>query len=275
MPELPEVQTMADDLNKRLKGCSIVGVWCDWPKMIKYPASERAFKKLVRDSKIKKVERRAKYVKFHLDKDKLMLIHPKMTGHFLFVPKGRPAKYVHLSLHLDNGKMLAFSDVRKFGTVRAGKIEEIENLPEIKKLGPEPLDHKFKFHDFVKVIKSRRRKIKQALMDPEIIAGIGNIYSDEVLWLARIHPFRLTTRLAEVELKSLWIAIRKVLKKSLHLRGTSSRDYRDIDGKKGSYYDQRLVYGREKEACKRCSKKIKRTRMNGRSAHFCAHCQKM
>lgn len=275
MPELPEVQTIADDLNKRVKGRRIIDVWLDWPKMVKYPSSSKAFKKLIKGSKIKKVERRAKYIKFYLDDDKLMMVHLKMTGHFLLMSKGKTNKYIHLVFDLDNGKILAFSDVRKFGTVRAGKIKEIENLPEIKKLGPEPLDPKFKFPEFVKVIKSRKRKIKQALMDPEIIAGIGNIYSDEALWLARIHPLKITNKLGETELKRLWNAIRKILKKSLNLRGTSVRDYRDTQGERGSYYDQRLVYDREGEPCQRCGKKIKRIKIGGRSAHFCPNCQKL
>lgn len=302
MPELPEVQTIVNDLNKKVVGRRIMGVWFDWPKILKDPLDQQrnkiahmhvaVFEKIIKGLKIDFVKRRAKNILIYLSKNHILLIHLKMTGHLLvgkwkvqgkkvipLEPKEAVVdpynQYIHLIFYLDNGKMLAFSDLRKFGKVILGTKEQIENLPEIKNLGPEPLDKSFKFTKFIKLIKSEKRKIKQVLMDPEVIAGIGNIYSDDILWMAKIHPFQPANKLSEKELKEIWIAIHKVLNKALKLRGTSYSDYRDTAGKEGYYADYRLVYQREGEPCQRCKTKIKRVKIGGRSAHFCPTCQQL
>ena|SRR3989338_4800605 len=292
MPELPEVQTIVDDLNRKVVARRIVDVWTDWPKMIKLPSSPSNFKKSLKGAKVLKVGRRAKYIKIYLSGDRLLLIHQKLTGHLL-VGKWRIAKgkviplapkaavsdpynsYIHLILYLDNGTMLAFSDLRKFGTARAGKVQEMENIPELKVLGPEPLDRSFSADEFMSLIRKEKRKIKQVLMDQEVIAGIGNIYSDEILWEAKIHPFKPANKLSPSELKALREATRKVLKQALKLRGISISDFRDTSGEKGYYTEARKVYQREGEKCSRCGVKIKRIKMGGRSAHFCPKCQNL
>ncbi|MDO8429991.1 MAG: bifunctional DNA-formamidopyrimidine glycosylase/DNA-(apurinic or apyrimidinic site) lyase [bacterium] len=327
MPELPEVQTIVNDLNKKVVGRRIVGVWFDWPKMLKDPLDQQKnkiahkhvaiFEKVIKGKKILKVVRRAKNILIYLSGDFLLLIHLKMTGHLLIgkwkvvgkktiplepkeVVEDPYNQYIHLIFYLDpvrsrspqggrshslkaraasngvdDGAMLALSDLRKFAKALLGTKEQIENLPEIKNLGPEPLDPSFKFAEFVKLIKSERRKIKQVLMDPEVIAGIGNIYSDDILWAAKIHPFKPANKLGNQELGSLYKAIRKVLEKALKLRGTSYSDYRDTSGKEGGYADYRLVYQREDEPCRRCKTAIVRVKLGGRSAHFCPKCQKL
>ncbi len=184
-------------------------------------------------------------------------------------------KYVHLILYLDNGKMLALSDLRKFAKVIAGSVEEIENLPELTNLGPDALDSKLKYEDFKKRISGQSRKIYQVLMDQQIIAGIGNIYANEILWLAKIHPFTPTYKLTISQLKNLYKAIHKILPRALKLRGTSTSDFRDTYGEKGKYGNELLVYQREGEPCFRCKTKIKRVSLGGRSAHFCPKCQKI
>ncbi len=306
MPELPEVQTIVSDLNKKIIGRRIVGVWFDWPKMLKDPLDQQRnkiahkhvaeFKKAIKGKKIIKVIRRAKNILIYLSDDLMMLIHLKMTGHLL-VGKWRVKsakrkevvvplepkeavedpynQYIHLIFYLDDGKMLGYSDVRKFGKAILGTREQIENLPELKKLGPEPLDASFKFIKFAKLIKSEERKIKQVLMDPEVIAGIGNIYSDDILWKAKVHPLKPANKLDRKELKALWKSMREILAKAVKLRGTSTSDYRDTAGKKGEYTEERLVYQREDEPCDRCGTKIKRIAVGGRSAHFCPACQRL
>lgn len=301
MPELPEVQTIVDDLNKKVVGRRIVGVWFDWPKMIKDPLDQSKtkiahkhvaeFEKFIKGEKILRAKRRAKYIFIYLSGDKLLLIHQKMTGHLLvgkwrvegkeIIPvEPQPVvddpynRYIHLILYLDNGKMLALSDLRKFAKVILGPAEEIENLPELLNLGPEPLNPKFSYGDFKKIILGESRKIKQVLMDQEVIAGIGNIYSDDILFAARIHPLKPANKLKEKELKALWLATHQILKKALRLRGTSTSDYRDTSGEKGYYTEARLVYQREGEPCPYpCKGKIKRLKIGGRSAHFCPKCQ--
>ena len=301
MPELPEVQTVVDDLKRKVVGRKIVGIWFDWPKMIKDPYDQSRtkvahkhvvnFSKTLAGQKILGVRRRAKNILIRISGDYLLLIHLKMTGHLLvgkwevrgnkvipLEPKAMVEdsynRFIHLIFYLDNGKMLAFSDLRKFGKMVLGRTEEIENLPELTRLGPEPLDLKFTYKEFAPIIHREGRKIKQVLLDPDVIAGIGNIYSDDILWTAKINPFRPAKRLKETELKALWTAIRKVLAKAVKLRGTSTSDFRDTSGLEGGYTDHRAVYGREDEPCPHCRTKIQRKKIGGRSAHFCPKCQK-
>ena len=295
MPELPEVQTIVDDLNKKILGQRITGVWFDVPKLIKKPKAQ-ALKKQIKGLKIIEIKRRGKNILIYLtNNQKLLLIHQKLTGHLL-VGKWKIEKisssryqvssllkgsledkvnnYIHLIFYLDNGWQIGLSDLRKFAKVLLGSRKEIESLPELKKLGPEPLDKNFSFEKFKKIITAEKHKIKQVLMDQEVIAGIGNIYSDEILWQAKIHPFKTVNHLTEKELKNLWLAMRQILKKALKLRGTSTSDYRDTAGQLGNYTEARLVYQREGESCRRCQTPIKRIKIGGRSAHFCSKCQK-
>lgn len=306
MPELPEVQTVVDDLKKKVVGRKITGLWFDWPKMLKDPLDQqrnfvahehvKVFQKVILGKKILDVRRRAKNILTYLSGDLLLLIHLKMTGHLLVGKwkvkklKGKEIviplepkeivddpynKYIHVIFNLDDGKMLGFSDVRKFGKAVLGTVEQIENLPEILNLGPEPLDPKFKFSEFKKVISAEHRKIKQVLTDPEVIAGIGNIYSDDILWQAKVHPLRPADRISDKDLMAMYKATRSILSKAVKLRGTSFSDFRDTGGKEGHYAGYRLVYQREDEPCSRCGTKIKRLTVGGRSAHFCPSCQRL
>jgi formamidopyrimidine-DNA glycosylase len=305
MPELPEVQIIVNDLNKKVLGRKIIGIWLDWPKtinllednkgllkLIKKPAFGY-FEKIIKNKKRIKARRRAKNILIDLSDGYLMLVHQKMTGHLLvgkwkvdggktiaLEPKSISAdpynRFVHVIFYLDNGEMLALSDVRKFAKIILGKKEDIENLPEIKELGPEPLDKNFKFDDFNKIISSKTGKIKQVLMNPKVISGIGNIYSDDILWMAKINPFKPANKISKDKLEDIFKAIKKILEKAVKLRGTSVSDFRDTAGKKGRYGDVRLVYQREGEMCLRKDGGIiVRKKIGGRSAHFCPVCQKL
>lgn len=301
MPELPEVQTVVNDLNRKVVGRKIIGVWFDWPKMLKDPLDQQrnkiahkhveVFQKAIKGKKILRVKRRAKNILFYLSGDLMMLVHLKMTGHFLVgkwkisgkkaIPISPPEMindpyngYIHIIFYLDNGQQLALSDLRKFAKAILGTKEQIENLPELKKLGPEANSPSLTVDKFISLISSEKRKIKQVLLDQEVVAGIGNIYSDDILWQARIHPFKPANKLKEKEIKVMYQAMKSILKKALKLRGTSSSDYRDTAGKRGGYDKVRLAYDREDEPCRRCKIPIARLKMGGRSAHFCPKCQK-
>jgi len=291
MPELPEVQTIVNDLNKKVIGETIQDVWSDWKKMIKLPKSYEEFRRELIGRKIKGARRKSKNILLDLSGDYIILIHQKMTGHLLFgkwkIISGKMApqtegelqekvnNYIHFVLTFKSGNMLALSDLRKFAKIVLGPKKEIENLPELKKLGPELLDNNFTFNKFLWALSGKKGKIKQLLMNQEIISGIGNIYSDEILWEAKIHPISKLEKLKKEQLLKIYLDIKKVLKKSIKLRGNSTSDYRDIYGRRGHYQEIENVYQREDEPCYRCKTKIKRIKIGGRSAHFCPRCQKM
>lgn len=294
MPELPEVETIVRDLNRRapkILGACFVDAWTDAPKIIKKPKNFSDFKKQIRAKKIKKIWRRAKNIIFDLSGGLSLLVHQKMTGHLLYskwqMANGRwqPLKkgvlqdsvnlYIHLMFWLDNGFMLGLSDLRKFAKVELWNTAELINLKEFKELGPEPLDKSFTFKKFEEAITKKKGKIKQVLMDQKIIAGIGNIYSDEILWRAKIHPAKNVSGLDGKELKSIYRNVKKVLKQAVKLRGESISDFRDLQGRKGFFDTERKVYRREGEKCRRCGAVIKKLKIGGRSAHFCPRCQKL
>jgi len=293
MPEGPEVETIVNDLNRKIVGRRIIGVWTDWPKMIKTGA--KTLEKGIKSARIKTVRRRGKNILIDLDKDRLLLIHQKMTGHLLVGkwevkkegPKYRPVPlvkgplqervndFIRLIFYLDNGQQLALSDMRRFAKVLFGKTKDIENLKELKNLGVDPTDPKTTFKDFTAAITKRTRNIKQVLMDQTVISGVGNIYADDILWFTKIHPLKRANNLTNRELKNIWLATRSILKKAIKLRGTSTADFRDTAGKKGSYGNAVLAYRRTGLPCKRCKTLIKRIKIGGRSAHFCPECQKL
>lgn len=305
MPELPEVQTTIRGLKSKVLGRTFVDVWSDWEKIVKKPKNFHFFKKELKGKKINKIWRRAKNIIFDLSggpalsraEGYSLLIHQKMTGHLLYgewkLKSGRwkpktkgpledpQNKFIHLLFWLDNGKMLALSDLRKFAKVELQKTKELLESKELKGLGPEPLEKSFTFKRFKEMLtlrqaqgKKRKGKIKQVLMDQTVIAGIGNIYSNEALWWAKIHPEKDIAKLNEKELKLLYQAIKKVLKLGIKLGGESFSDYRKPDGLKGGFDTERKAYKREGQKCHRCGAKIKRIKFSGRSAFFCPHCQK-
>jgi formamidopyrimidine-DNA glycosylase len=304
MPELPEVETTVRDLKKTVLGRIFFDVWTDAKKMIKRPKRFEDFKKELIGKEILDVKRRGKNILFFLSSEKILLVHQKLTGHLLFGKwkkvkkewiseiegplKGDPMnKFLHLIFFFKDGWQLALSDLRKFAKVEILTKEELEK--EMEKLGPEPLDKDFTFEKFKeRILKktttrpppSRQRrapkgKIKQVLMDQGVIAGIGNIYSDEILWKAKIHPFKKVEKLNEEELKRIYKAMREILPKAIEVGGESISDYRRPSGERGGFDPLRKVYRREGEKCVRCGTKIKRVKLGQRSAHFCPVCQKL
>jgi formamidopyrimidine-DNA glycosylase len=290
MPELPEVHTTVTDLNKVIKGNKITAIWTNYKSsyyqnQIKNPAYFKKFKKEVVGAKITNVKRRAKNILINLDNEKTILIHMKMTGHLLYgkfkkeknewVPnqKGplndKMNGWIRMVFSFSNGKHLALSDMRKFAKVT------LEN--DLDHLGPEPLDKSFTFDVFKKQInKKPNGKIKTVLLNQELISGIGNIYSDESLWLAKIEPETLVKMLSDEQIKVLHKNIKEVLKKGIKLSGDSMSDYRRPNGEPGNFQKHHRVYQRKNLDCfrKTCKGKIQRKVVNGRGTHFCPKCQK-
>jgi formamidopyrimidine-DNA glycosylase len=242
MPELPEVETMRRQLEKKVVGQKLQG------------------------QRVVRVLRRGKILIFELE-NSYLLIHPKMTGQLIF--GGKPAKHTRHIFRFDGGSQLIFNDIRKFGWWKTMKdIGKIE-----KEFGPEPLEINLK--TFKNVLKHRpRRRIKPLLMNQKIIAGMGNIYSDEILYHAGVHPLKQIKTLKDTEIKRLFKSVRKVLSSAIKHQGSSVRNFRDAFGKKGNFVKYHKVYQKEGEKCARCSAKIKRIKIAGRSAHYCPKCQR-
>ncbi len=290
MPELPEVETIVRDLKKRIISRRIKDVWTDFKKMIKRPNSFNEFKRGVIGKTIKKVERRGKNILIGLSENMTLLVHQKLTGHLLLggwrqvngrwksLIKGPLAddpmnRFLHLIFFFDNNEQLALSDLRKFAKIELWHNNQLKESKIFKKLGIEPLSKDFTFEKFKSILKGRKGKIKQILMNQELIAGIGNIYSDEILWYAKVHPLKRLEDLDDKELRRIYTSIKIILKKAISLRGESISDYRDIDGYRGKFDKLRRVYRREGKSCFRCGTRIKRLKIGGRSAYFCPRCQ--
>lgn len=297
MPELPEVQTTVSGLIQRMKGHTITSVWTDYnspfhkgKENIKNPLYFKQFKKTVVGSKVTDVSRRAKNILIHLNNNMTILIHMKMTGHVMYGSYTYNSKnnewaakdegpltdpfnrFIHLVFTLSNGKEVVLSDMRKFAKVMYLPTNEVELSKDIKKIGPEPLDPAFTAHDLqLRLLKKPNGKIKTVLMDQEIIAGIGNIYSDEILWEVGLHPETRVKDVPDSSFKKIWAAMRKILEKSLKLGGDSMSDYRNIDGEKGGFHPHHKAYRQHGKKCtyKGCVGTIRRKVVAGRSAHYC------
>lgn len=269
MPELPEVETTIKGLQKVLNR-TFVDIWTDNKKTIK-KSSFKKFKEELKGKKVKKIWRRGKNIIIELSEGYSLLIHQKMTGHLLYGDwkKEKVNEYIHLKFFLDNNKILALSDLRKFAKVELWKTKDL--LKQLDSLGLEPLANNFTFNKFKKALK--KGKIKQVLMNQEVIVGIGNIYSDEILWESKANPFKRSSKLTDKELRLIFNNIKKVLKKAVRLKGTSISDYRNTKGEKGFFEKERKAYHRDK--CQRCGSEIERKKIGGRTAHFCPKCQRL
>lgn len=288
MPELPEVETTVRELRKKIIGHKILNVFIESPSLIKKPSPE-IFKKEVLNKEITGIWRKGKNIIFELSDNKIILVHQKLTGHLLvgqwekikneWVPKNNPLlkdpvnRFIRVIFLLSNNEMLALSDLRKFAKIELWEKDDLLNSKEFKKIGPDALE--VNFEEFKKrLLKRKNKTIKEALMDQTIIAGIGNIYSDEILWRVKIHPLKRVKNLSENEFKTIFSTMKDVLKKGILLKGESISDYRRPSGEKGNFDQERMVYRRAGEKCPRCSTLIKRIKIGARSSYFCPHCQK-
>ena len=292
MPELPEVQTTASGLNKIIEGISplpsILDVWTDYKSpyfkgsnTIKDPVYFSYFKKQVKEKIITGVSRRAKNVLIHLSGNLTILVHMKMTGHLLYGDYNRSDpfnRFIHYIIYLSNGKNIELSDMRKFAKVALVPTDTLHLSEHLKGVGPEPLDKTFTFSVFKERIFVRsNKKIKPTLMDQELIAGIGNIYADETLWRAGIHPEEIVENIPEAKLKKLFDSIKTLLARGIDFGGDSMSDYRNVHGERGKFQEQHEAYKRNGKKCmkKGCKGFITRIVVAGRGTHFCPVHQKL
>lgn len=271
MPELPEVETVARGLEPQLVGRTIGGVTVYWPRTVAIP-SVRDFETKLIGRRVVSVGRRGKYVVLQLDRGYL-LIHLKMSGRLMVLPLEEPLdKHTHTLFDLDNGRQLRFRDVRKFGRVYL--VEELAQVTGT--LGPEPLDQDFSLKEFQRLLSRRSGRLKPLLLNQQFLAGLGNIYADEALFAAGLHPLRKADTLAPDDQARLYAAIRTVLQRAIDRRGTTLDDggYTDAAGEAGEYQFDISVYGRTGEACNVCGGPIEREIVGGRSTHYCPQCQR-
>jgi formamidopyrimidine-DNA glycosylase len=283
MPELPEVQTTVNGLNRHIRGLKIVDVWTDYNSLfqkgkdsIKDPPYFKYFKKKVIGRKVKSASRLAKNVLISLDSSDVILVHMKMTGHLMYGDYDRADplnRFIHLVFTFNNGKTLELSDMRKFAKITLIKEEDLEKTAHLEHIGPDPLDKSFTFTLFKERINSKLNgRIKNVLMDQGVIAGIGNIYSDEALWRTGLNPEERVKNIPNPLLKKLYSDIKAVLKKGIDFGGDSMSDYRNIEGKRGRFQGQHKAYRKTGERCSKhgCGGIILRKVVGGRSAHFCS-----
>lgn len=273
MPELPEVETVVRGLRRTVLHQIIESVYLEPPKI-----ARRYFEgnlKSLAGSSFVHVQRRGKNILMATDQGMTLWVHLKMTGHFYFLPKETPIdRHDHLIFYFrDNGHTLRFNDYRRFGNIRLISTKELNLQKELRDLGPEPLE--IPVGDFVARFRSTHRMIKPALLDQTFLAGLGNIYADEALYLARIHPRRLTDSLSAKKLAELHSAIIRVLRKAIDKMGTSVDSFAGVDGQPGGFQKYLKAYGREGEKCPRCGGSIRREKIGSRSAHYCPRCQKL
>ena len=272
MPELPEVETMVRELREgghgrgpSVVGRTITGVTVKWPRHIATP-SPRRLKERLPGQKVEGVARRGKYLVFNLSRD-VLLIHLKMSGDLLVVNgHGAPDKHAHTIFHFDDGGSLRFSDTRKFGKVfLVGRAEEITG-----RLGPEPLERGFTVKKLETMLAAKHRALKPLLLDQAFIAGLGNIYTDEALHLAKLHPRRRSDSLRPAEVRALWKGIRRALRAGLRHNGASI----DWVYRGGNFQHHFRVYDRAGEPCYNCGAPIRRIVVGQRGTHYCPTCQK-
>ncbi len=271
MPELPEVETTVRSLRREVLKRTFVRAW---PQM------------LLEGMRIEDIYRQGKCIVFSLQDGKSLFVHLRMTGHFLVgkwkmvdgeweseeeIMQDKRNKFLRFMFLFDDGKQLALSDQRKFADVRLLSSFELKNY--LSSLGPDIMS--LQKEEFKKMLHQKKREIKPLLMDQKFISGMGNIYAAEALHMAQIHPAKRSHLLSSVEAEKLHDCSLKVLKKSIELQGDSTSDYRLIDGTKGGYQEEHLVYNRKDCSCFTCGGKIKRIILGSRGSYYCPYCQKL
>lgn len=273
MPELPEVETVARSLRKAIIGQTISSV--DIYKADRIFPAKREFIELLTGAAFTAVRRRGKNLLIELSNGNTLWVHLKMTGHFYFLPSLEPIqRHDHIVFHLmHNTSSLRFNDYRRFGRLQIYPTSEIMTQRGLAELGPDPLD--ISAEEFTRLLKSTRRMVKPALLDQTFLAGLGNIYTDEALFRARLHPRRLTESISGRKAVELHGHIQDILRQAIRLAGTSVDTFAGLNGRPGRFQKYLQVYSREGEPCFRCGRIIRREKIASRSAHFCPSCQKI
>lgn len=289
MPELPEVETVRIGLAELLPGRIVADVNYDWPKS--FPNADADVEQFLLRAEVVAVERRAKVLLIELSSKYSLIIHLKMTGQLVF--RGQPERFgaghpnnslvgalpdksTRVTLVFNDGSKLFFNDQRKFGWVRLMPTTEVANLDFFKKVGPEPLSDDFDWKQMKqRLLRRKNTNIKAALLDQTVIAGVGNIYADESLWGAKLHPSTLVRDVTDSQFKHLYEDLVAVLRLSIEKGGSTDRNYVDAKGKRGSYLTFARVFRREGQPCSRCGTVIIKIRVAGRGTHLCPNCQKI
>jgi len=300
MPELPEVETIRLGLARLLPGKVVKDVWHDWPKS--FPNAPADVARFLVGARILHVRRRAKVLIIELSSKYSLVIHLRMTGQLVFVPTSKPKaksqklkaekkfggghptdslimdlpdKSTRVVIDFADGAKLFFNDQRKFGWMRLLPRSEVPEIDFLKTVGPEPLEDDFTVDKFIERLMLRKNSaIKAVLLDQKILAGVGNIYADESLWAAKIHPLAPVAKISRAKLVALYNSLRLVLQLSIQKGGSTDRNYVDSEGQKGSYLSFAQVFRRQGQACPRCGTTIVKIRAAGRGTHICPHCQK-
>lgn len=267
MPELPEVETIKSELAPHVVGRTFTGVTVCDAKPIKQPEPEEFCQKLV-GQKISSLERRGKYLLFHLSSGEALIIHLRMTGALLLNPEQQD-RYTRVIFHFDDGSRLAFTDRRRLGAIWLAEDAKAVT----RKLGPEPLEPDFTAETLARLLKKRQAPIKAVLLDQSVIAGIGNMYADEALFLARIHPLQKASSLKPQEVQKLHQAIRQVLQKAIASKGASIDTYKRPDGHIGTAHKDFHVAHQKGKPCPKCRTPIQRLPIRNRGSYFCPKCQ--
>ena len=272
MPELPEVETVRRGLEKLILGKKITTIDIRYPKMIKTDLDQ--FQKELPGQVVKSMGRRGKYLLFYLT-DKILISHLRMEGKYFYYPDQVPErKHAHVFIHFEDGGTLVYEDVRKFGTMELLSLELLEAYFVSKKLGPEPIEQDFDLENFIAALKKSKKPIKSHLLDQTLVAGLGNIYVDEVLWRAQVHPASPSQSLTRAEATAIHNQTISVLGQAVEKGGSTIRTYTNAFGEDGTMQELHQVYDKAGQACSRCGTSIEKIQLGGRGTHFCPNCQR-
>ena len=273
MPELPEVETVRRRLEPALVGRRFERVEIDDPRLTR-PEDPAEVAAELTGERVEALERRGKYLVVRFESGRVLLIHLRMTGTLLHAAPGKPTDVPHRRavVNLDDGSDVVYRDVRRFGTWLLVEADELDSYLA-QRLGGEPLGRTFTTRTLAASLANRRVPVKAALLDQRTLAGLGNIYVDEALWRARIHPLRPARELDADEVRALREGIKRALEAGIKRQGATLRDYRQPDGSAGSMQNEFKVYGRLGEPCDRCGTLIEKTRVAGRGTWYCPACQ--
>ena len=272
MPELPEVETVRRGLEKLILGKKISNIDIRYPKMIKTDLHE--FQKAMPGQVIQSMGRRGKYLLFYLS-DKILISHLRMEGKYFYYPDQVPErKHAHVLIHFEDGGTLVYEDVRKFGTMELLAPELLEVYFISKQLGPEPTEEDFDLGRFKLALKRSKKPIKSHLLDQTLVVGLGNIYVDEVLWRAKVHPARISQSLTAQEARKIHDETINVLDQAVEKGGSTIRTYTNAFGEDGTMQEFHQVYDKTGQACSRCGSIIEKIQLGGRGTHFCPECQR-
>lgn len=273
MPELPEVETVRRGLEQLVVGKTIASVTCRYPKMIVTGLEE--FESRLPGQTITAMRRRGKYLIFQLT-DNVLVSHLRMEGKYFYYADAVPErKHAHVFFEFTDGGTLVYEDVRKFGTMELLQEADLPAYFDSKKLGPEPREEDFILPDFAQALSKSKKPIKSHLLDQTLVAGLGNIYVDEVLWRAQVHPARPSSSLAAQEVQAVHDFTIQVLAQAVEKGGSTIRSYSNAFGEDGTMQDYHMVYGKTGQPCPRCGTPIEKIQLGGRGSHFCPHCQKV